>query len=92
MKNLLIKASLIALLPFAISSCSSDAEEKDDQFCKCLQVTEELNDFSSKLFDREVTKEDVTKMVSLKEAKKKECKDYQEMSGEEMLKRKELCN
>ncbi len=91
MKNLLIKASLVALIPLVFSSCSSEEVEKDDQFCSCLKVTDDLNEFSSKLFDREVTSADATKMKSLKKAMEKECKDYQEMSGKEMLKRKELC-
>ena len=70
-----------------LGACSS----KDEQFCKCLKAGEELNDFSSKLFSGEITSEKAEKLKSLKEVKKKECVDYQLMSGKEMLEKKASC-
>ena len=70
-----------------LSACSS----KDEQFCKCLKAGEELNDYSSKLFSGEITTEKAEKLKSLKEVKKKECVDYQMMSGKEMLEKKASC-
>ncbi len=70
-----------------LSACSS----KDEQFCKCLKAGEELNDFSSKLLSGEITSEKAEKLKSLKEVKKKECVDYQLMSGKEMLEKKASC-
>jgi len=69
------------------SACNS----KDEQFCKCLKAGEELNDFSSKLFNSEMTTEKAQKLKGLKDAKKKECIDYQMMSGKEMLEKKASC-
>jgi len=82
MKLLFIFTSIIVL-----SACSS----KDEQFCKCLKAGEELNDYSSKLFSGEITTEKAEKLKSLKEVKKKECVDYQMMSGKEMLEKKASC-
>ena len=70
-----------------LGACSS----KDEQFCKCLKAGEELNDFSSKLFSAEITSEKAEKLKGLKSVKKKECADYQIMSGKEMLEKKASC-
>ena len=83
-----MKRILLILLPVVLAACSS----KDEQFCKCLKAGEELNDFSSKMLMEEVTQEKANKMQQLKDAKKKECVDYQTMMGDEMLKRKAECN
>jgi hypothetical protein len=82
-----MKRFLFIALPIILVACSS----KDEQFCKCLSAGQELNDFSAKMLTEEVTKEKANKMQQLKEAKKKECVDYQTMLGDEMLKRKAEC-
>ena len=83
-----MKKLLFVALPLFVISCSS----KDEQFCKCLNAGEELNDYSAKMMTEEVTQEKANKMQQLKDAKKKECVDYQTMMGDEMLKRKAECN
>ena len=70
-----------------LGACSS----KDEQFCKCLKAGEELNDFSPKLFNGDITSEKAEKLKGLKSVKKKECADYQIMSGKEMLEKKASC-
>jgi hypothetical protein len=82
-----MKRLLFIAVPLMLAACSS----KDEQFCKCLNAGEELNDYSAKMLTEEVTKEKANKMQQLKEAKKKECVDYQTMMGDEMLKRKAEC-
>lgn len=82
MKLLFLITSILVL-----SACNS----KDEQFCKCLKAGEELNDFSSKLFNGEMTSKKAQKLKGLKDAKKKECVDYQLMSGKEMLEKKATC-
>lgn len=93
LKNQLIRIVAIAFCPVALLSCSNEVDtvEKDKQFCKCLEVTGELNEYSAKMFDKETTIEDAQKMRSLRGARTKECKDYQEMSGKELSKRQALC-
>lgn len=72
-----------------LASCSS----KDEQFCNCLKAGDELNTFSSKLFDNKViTPELHRKMQTLKAAKTKACQNYQTMDGKKMLELKEECN
>lgn len=83
-----MKKVLLIAVPILLAACSS----KDEQFCKCLNAGEELNDFSAKMLTEEVTVEKANKMQQLKDAKKKECADYQAMMGDEMLKRKAECN
>ncbi|MEY3238431.1 MAG: hypothetical protein RI883_2532 [Bacteroidota bacterium] len=82
-----MKLFFLIISILAISACNS----KDEQFCKCLKSGEELNDFSSKLFQDEITTEKADKLKGLKEVKKKECADYQLMSGKEMLEKKVSC-
>jgi hypothetical protein len=83
-----MKKLLLIALPILLAACSS----KDEQFCKCLNAGEELNDYSAKMLTEEVTVEKANKMQQLKAAKKKECADYQAMMGDELLKRKAECN
>ncbi len=72
---------------FLLFSCS----HKDEQFCDCLKAGEELNEYSSKLFDEVITPEIQKKMQELKAKKTTACKNYQKMGGPEMLELKENC-
>jgi hypothetical protein len=76
---------LIALL--FLFSCKS----KDEKMCACLESGEKLNDFSSSILVKEISESDLKEMEKLKNDKKLKCKDYQTMSGEEMLKKKASC-
>lgn len=82
MKNLLILSSILIL-----SACNS----KDEQFCECLKAGEALNAFSSTLMQGKITKEKADKLKQLKALKSDACRDYQTMSGPEMLERKADC-
>lgn len=70
-----------------VASCSG----KDDQFCKCLEAGEALNNYSTELFNQEMDQSKADRLKELKNAKKEACANYQTMSGEEMLKRKKEC-
>jgi len=80
------------LFPIALFFLVISCDSKDEQFCKCMQAGEELNNFSSKLFTEEVTEAKAAKLKSLKAKQKKECVNYQTMGGEEMLQKKAECN
>ncbi len=84
---------LPVLLLGLLWACSGedDGSVDDPQFCKCIKVTDKLNKFSSELLQRQPTAEDAKKMKKLKDARKKECKRYFQMSGEEMKKRQAGC-
>lgn len=79
------KSAVVVLL--ILVSCSS----KDPKMCECLEAGEKLNQFSSEIMMKEITVNDAEQMKILKGDKTKKCADYQEMSGEEMLKRKAEC-
>jgi Tfp pilus assembly protein PilP len=83
-----MKKTLFPVLILVLSACSS----KDEQFCKCMQAGEDLNEYSAKMLSEEVTAEKAAKMKELKDNKKKECVNYQTMMGDEMLKRKANCH
>lgn len=68
-------------------SCSS----KDQKMCDCLASGDKLNKFSSSLLQKEITEKDAKELKKLKAEQTKKCVDFQTMSGEEMLKRKEGC-
>lgn len=71
----------------ALISCGP----QDPKMCSCLEAGEKLNNFSSTLMTKEISSDDIKKMDELKQEKSLKCKDYQTMSGEEMLKRKADC-
>jgi hypothetical protein len=83
-----MKKYVLTLLLFTgLSACSST----DQQFCDCLSVGDELNNYSAELLKGEVTKEQAEELKIIKARKKKACAAYENMSGPEMLKRKSQC-
>ena len=70
-----------------MASCS----QKDEQFCKCLKAGDELNAFSSKLFNKDVTPKLQKEMQKLRATKTSACKNYQTMDGKKMLELKSEC-
>ena len=70
-----------------MASCS----QKDEQFCKCLKAGDELNAFSSKLFNKDVTTKLQKEMQKLRASKTTACKNYQTMDGKKMLELKSEC-
>lgn len=77
---------IVSLILFTVS-CSS----RDPKMCDCLEAGEKLNKQSEKILSEGITAADAQKMMQLKEEKNKKCADFQTMSGEEMLKKKEGC-
>jgi len=72
---------------FLFISCSN----KDQQFCDCLKAGEELNDKTKTVFNHVVTQKLHKEIQELKAKKKSACKDYQTMSGKDMLELKKEC-
>jgi hypothetical protein len=79
------------LILLSILSVNLSCSTKDSKFCDCLTAGEELNNFSSTLFDKEITIEMKDQMERLKNNKRDKCKAYEMMSGENMLELKENC-
>ena len=76
----------LAFLIFC-AACSS----KDEQFCECLSIGDELNKETSQFFEKAPSAEDQKRIGELKKRKTEACKNYTEMGGDEMRKRKEAC-
>lgn len=77
----------LILVALILSACSS----KDEQFCECLKAGDELNKVTTKFMSELPTEKDAKKIQELKTEKSEACKNYTEMSGEEMRKRKADC-
>jgi len=82
MKYLLVVCSALLIM-----GCSS----KDDQFCECMTVGEELSEYGEQFMERSPTEEESKKWEELRTKQSTACVDYQEMSGDQMRQRKEDC-
>jgi hypothetical protein len=80
---------LIAISSF-LFSCSED--EKDIQFCECLKLSKTLNEKNQQVI-KETRKSDslVFVLKELISEKRRICKPYEQMSGEEMIAREKVC-
>jgi len=83
LKSLCIGGFSLVLL----SSCGG----RDEKFCKCLEVSENLNTLSNDALTQEVTPKSAKQMKQMKAKKKELCADYEVMGGPEMLKLKAAC-
>lgn len=84
----------VALFIAAVTIVSCSNKDKDPAFCKCLEVSEELNSEASKYMSVDLDKttdEDLEKLRELTEKKDKHCADFEMLGGEELIKKKEAC-
>lgn len=65
--------------------------QRDKKMCDCLETGDKLNKLSSELLQNSVTKTQKDELFKLRAEKDQKCKDFQTMSGEEMLKKKATC-
>ncbi len=81
----------IVLVSLILAACSSG---KDERFCECLTVSEELNTEASKyeaVALDQITDQDVTTLKSLMHEKDSICEPYELLGGEELKKLREAC-
>lgn len=85
-----MKRSVIAVT-LVLAACSSD---KDERFCECLTISDELNSEASKYgtiaLDK-ITDEDVATLKRLTAQKDSICLPYEILGGEELKKKREAC-
>ena len=67
-------------------------EQKDEQFCKCLKVSDAFNLKNQEILDGKTDENTMKEAMRLKKEKVKTCIDYVNMTGEEMMARKKECN
>jgi len=83
-----MKKSFITLgFVFLLFSCS----EAEDKLCDCIKVGDELNEKTHDILQGEPTEKSVKELKALRSKKDKVCKDFKDMSGKELMRRKETC-
>lgn len=73
---------LTSLMAFSLlfSGCST----KDEQFCRCMSLGQELNEASSKALAGDLTSGQAQKVRNLIQRQKKECSQYHQLNGPEL--------
>lgn len=74
-------------LLFFLASCNN----KDQQFCDCLEVAKKLDAVNQEILTGERTAENINEVKALKKTQTEMCQKYFQMAGEEMLQLKEAC-
>ena len=75
-------------LSLILFSCS----QKDEKFCACIKESESLNNLNQKILSgNRINSESIKKVKDQIKRKKDACKDYEYMTGPDMLKLKKSC-
>jgi len=89
----MFKSKLFILISTGFLFFSCEENNKDLQFCECLSISKSLNEKNKTLIEspakREVILEELKKLVS---EKRRICKPYEQMTGEEMIAREKACD
>lgn len=79
------------LISFLLISITISCSQKDEKFCECLAVSNQLNEKTNKGLNSILTKKDITEIQKLQKEKKDKCNNYEEISGEDALELKKSC-
>jgi hypothetical protein len=82
MKNIIFIIGTIVL-----SACSA----RDEQFCECLEIGNQLNEISEGLLTEGTTGQSAQELKELKAKKVSVCQDYLTMDGVELIQKKAAC-
>ena len=74
------------IITLILTACSS----KDEQFCKCLDISEEFNVAANNLLN-EKTGLNPEELIALRKKKDDACKNYVSTPGDELLELKKGC-
>ncbi len=79
----------LIVIGLLLSACSPS----DEQFCTCMEAGEKFDKIASEMLqpENQSNTEKQQEFTMLKNKKEEACKDYQTMSGEEMIRRKADC-
>ena len=79
---------LLLFTSLILFSCS----QKDEKFCACIKESESLNTLNQKILSGEsINSESIKEVKDQIKRKKDACKDYEYMTGPDMLKLKKSC-
>lgn len=77
-------------LPLLVGATLSACAGKDS-ICDCIEAGDRLNKTSSEILKKEPTVSDEKAIQKLRRIKKQKCAEFENMSGPEMLERKQTC-
>lgn len=77
----------LILLSLLLTACSNT----DEQFCKCMAISEEFNGASVELLTGEESTMTSKERLALKKKKDEACKDYVSTPGDELKELKKGC-
>ncbi|AEA43612.1 hypothetical protein [Fluviicola taffensis] len=77
--------AVLTLFSLVISSCS------EDSICDCIRASDELTSKYDELRTKKLTKKGQKEVKELIQTKKAKCKEFELMSGPEMMERKADC-
>lgn len=84
-----MKPTFLLAFLFSVFSLLSCGER--DSICDCIDASSQLNKEVNKVLLKEATKKDEENLLKLRLEKKKKCAEFENMSGKEMMERKESC-
>lgn len=77
--------AVLTLFSLVISSCS------EDSICDCIRASDELTSKYDELRTKKLTEKGQKEVKELIQTKKAKCKEFELMSGPEMMERKADC-
>jgi hypothetical protein len=77
--------AILTLSSLILSSCS------EDSICDCIRASDELTNKYDQLRTKKLTTEGQKEVKELIKTKKATCKEFEMMSGPEMMERKASC-
>ncbi|WP_341900670.1 hypothetical protein [Fluviicola taffensis] len=77
--------AILTLFSLILSSCS------EDSICDCIRASDELTNKYDQLRTKKLTAEGQKEVKELIKTKKAKCKEFELMSGPEMMERKASC-
>jgi len=88
----MFKSKVFILISASFFFFSCEENSKDPQFCECLSVSRTLNEKNKILIENPSNRDIVLKeLQSLVSEKRRICKPYENMTGEEMLEKQKDC-
>lgn len=72
---------------FVLFSCA----EAEDKLCNCIKVGDELNEKTHEIITNGATEKSANELKALRKKQDKICKEFKNMNGAELMKRKETC-
>jgi hypothetical protein len=89
----MFKSKLFILISTGFLFFSCEENNKDPQFCECLAISKSLNEQNQKLIENPSKRENILQeLKKLVSEKRRICKPYEQMTGEEMIAREKACD